>query len=142
MKRWIIRSFFIGVLLLFMLVWTASYFYVVYVEYETRSLWKVESFTGYAKLEWRRYSGGGDFHDVDRGWITSSYRYTSSSATNLHYLFRFDWLITRDHRGIIIPFSYPTLSSAVLLWLAWRRTGPKPKGRAFPVELNEPLRSA
>src|ERR1035437_2090548 len=103
MKRWIIRSFFVGLLLLLVLVWGLSYLYVAYVEYETRSLWKVESFTGYAKLEWRRYSGGGDFHDVDRGWLTSSYRYTSSSATNLHYLFRFDWLITSDHRGIIIP---------------------------------------
>ena len=37
-------------------------------------------------------------------------------------------------KHLAIPFWFPTSLSAAVLWFAWRKTRPKVKGRAFPVE--------
>ena len=35
---------------------------------------------------------------------------------------------------VFVPIWFPTLLSALLLWLVWRKTRPKYNGRGFPVE--------
>ena len=37
----------------------------------------------------------------------------------------------------MVPLYFPTLLSALLLWLVWRKTRPKYNGKGFPVEVGD-----
>jgi hypothetical protein len=128
MKRWIIRTFFIGLLLLFAGGWVGSYKYGWEVGYRNNNTWVLEVNRGRIDLDWW---DSFNIHE-EQGWYgRSAYAQVPINYDHLGFF----WM---NEAGIIwlsIPFWFPTTVSAALLWWVWRKTRPKPVGRAFPVEL-------
>ena len=158
MKRWIIRSFFIGLLLLCVGGWRWSYFFCESLAYQQpRTLNPAEN-------KYVEVSGGNlllmtyvPFSDDATPWpVGWTYYHRHRDRDDVNWEKRFDsWegprflgfhffykasprpAIGNADRGIQVPFWFPTTISAALLWLVWRKTRSKAKGRAFPVEANQ-----
>ena len=144
MKRWIIRSFFIGLLLLCVGGWGLSYVYDDFFGYEYAP-------TG----SWYMQCGGGKFMFVYEDYISTprptGYWFVghqthfrnelyggSKGGRMLGFRVSWEFLPFFSFWHAEIPFWFLSTILAVLLWLAWRWTRPKAQGRAFPVELEEP----
>jgi len=133
MKRWIIRSFFIGLLLLFVGGWILSYKWSWDLSHQGYNFWSVGCVWGTCEINW---------------WGHVQFRPSGFKLDNLspatdylpyyrHHLLGFHLTTELDAIFLAIPFYFPTTICAALLWLAWRKTRPKPEGRAFPVELTK-----
>jgi hypothetical protein len=147
LHRWIIRSFFIGLCVVCVGIWTGSYFQAVNVEYTglERDRWySVECgsliFCNYgfpsAVLHWN------DSVASDT-WIWSHRRARSEFMHNPYFTaeYRFagfsyscDPGVFRSSFQMSIPLYFPTLLGAFLLWFVWRKTGVRSAGGAFPAE--------
>ncbi len=138
-RRWIIRSFFIGLLLLFVGGWIGTYSSNTagfrYVPRSTVSgyfiSWRVHCLRGEIRL--LRYE---HFIQIEpEGW---SFYHDETESRNFvlrRYFGQFHFGFYVGAWQAAIPFWFPTtLSAALLLWV-WLMTRPKVMGRAFPVEL-------
>ena len=133
MKRWIVRSFFIGLLLLSIGGWALSHKYHLLVE--SRSPERIRD-----ALIWR-----GEFRYLSAYWtdvFDHEWRWEFSEDFWRH------WLLTPRPSAlgfrfstdcIIIPLWSPTMMCGVVLVLAWRKSRPKAIGGAFPVEASKPI---
>ena|ERR1035437_4023277 len=141
MKRWIIRSLFVGLLLLFVGGWVESYQYEFGITYVKETSWTLEGKLGRINLKW--YDGNWDFWD--KGWFFGfcpaeeriGFREYILSD-NRHDFLGFVMQGVEGEKWAGIPFWFPTTLSAALLMLVWRQTRPPVKGRAFPVEVAKP----
>src|ERR1039458_140482 len=127
MKRWIIRSFFIGLLLLCVCGWVVSSQRVLQVIYVNTYGWGFGCWRGNINLL-----------RVDRRYVyNENGLYLGSLVVSPVVIFppspsysfagfQFSDGPLKKHIGI--PFWFPTTISAALLWLVWRKTRPKPKG--------------
>lgn len=143
-RRWLIRSLFIALAMTCVLVWVASYWRGVYAHYVGESDYRAECQRGRAVFEylgrskqplyiWRitdfdpsPYVAWPYDRLADYAYFGFSYRH-GRQLTNPPAF---------DPAIVTIPLWFPTLLSSGLLWLAWRKTRPKPRG--FPVEVAAP----
>ena len=144
MKRWIIRSFFIGVLLLCVGQWVASYQYDWSIGYQGRNQWSVECLWGKLHVEW--WDASWTYLVERNGWsVHACPAYVTPDSTFIarfdggHYCLGFLISLERHAMFFNIPLWFPTTISAALLWLVWPLTRPTAKGRAFPVEVEKPI---
>jgi hypothetical protein len=167
-RRWIIRTLFIGLLLVCMVGWGGSYRYHCDLIHHGRNSWNVLLNWGKVNLLW---DGSGDDLYEHAGW-TAAVGPADSSVTYLlfphfetetwvpnpaseeapigdvvllnhseiHALLGFILVTGPKNVSLSIPCYFLTSLSTALLWFAWRRTRPKEKGRAFPVEMGEAKR--
>jgi len=139
--RWLIRSFAIALLTLCLSVWTWSYFRSIYREYCSSfpKAYVVQTHMGGASFHF------GDVHasrsrPLPTGWY---YYYLKvqplpSFPGDIRFL-GFAYCEFNGRSWLIgIPFWFPSLLSAGLLWLVWRLTRPKFTGQGFPVEVTPP----
>ena len=134
--RWIIRSFFVGLLLLFVGGWVGSYKYSPPGYRSISPQWQWNCFGGRIALCWdKRNFRPRDPAEVYRGELPFI---DPKGYELLGFDLRYsDWGKGLRSFYLAIPLWFPTLLSAALLWLVWRKTRPKVKGRAFPVELGK-----
>jgi hypothetical protein len=138
-RRWIIRSFFIGLLVLCVGGWVGSYWFGWGISSSAQEAWVIECESGRMYLAmWNSFGWPGS-HPHDPGsvyFFIADSKYLGSVARRYHHFIGFQSINDLDGgRCIIIPLWFPTAISAALLLFVWRKARPKPKGRAFPVEL-------
>ena len=148
MKRWIIRSFFIGLLLLCVGGWATSYASWWDIEYHdnlpTTFTWAVGSSWGrlwiIRKHDVYSYFGGYLPRELETYMSSVDVPYEIERQFEFlpHYVFGFCFNSDERLHGIAIPYWFPTTLSASLLCWVWRKTRPKAKGGAFPVEVSKP----
>jgi hypothetical protein len=141
-RRWLIRGLALTLLTLCVGAWAGSYFEYEAIDYEgaTRcgftllEAGELQLFFGdyapWAQQGWDVWHGRCD--SKLRAEILSLYKSTQ------YHLLGFAWQPRRPtERGqrVMIPLWFPTLLSALLLWLVWRKTRPAYNGRGFPVEV-------
>jgi len=138
--RWPLRTLTIALLTLCLSLWTGSYFHSFYIAYNP-SLGK----SYFAAT----YTGGVYFvstNGIDTsppGWRFEPNR-KALSFNNAFIVFDKKILGFTYHKRqtriwqLGIPFWFPSLLSATLLWSTWRQTRPKPAAQGFPVEVTQP----
>ena len=143
LKRWAIRSFFIGVFLLCIAGWSSIDFYRFRAEC-TSTIGCVNITTTMGRI-WIVCCEPLTFNEInfyrERSDVYPS-NYPADGIASPHYFLGFAWgRADFPSEGIFVafPFWFPTAISAALLWLVWRKTRSKTKGRAFPVELAKPI---
>ena len=136
MKRWIIRSFFIGLLLLCVSGWVGSYPFSVY--YTAKRCWGV----GWGRTGIAASCNDTRIVDSPQGWSIAPPRmgslfgwWVGESEHQTYDLCGFEVCASQYSYSLIIPFWFPTTISTALLWWVWRKTRLPVKGRAFPVEV-------
>ena len=146
MKRWIIRSFFIGLLLLCVGGWLVSFKVGWVVGYNNvHNHNEYEMVVHWGKIRFSFLDGHHAVAFVPDGWFQDTFPAYPLKGTNADadlYGRKFVGFESGEvgrRQWISIPFWFPTTISAAFLWLVWRKTRPKPKGRAFPVELEKPM---
>ncbi len=155
-KRWLIRSFFIFLLVLFAAGWVHSLRYNAFVSYATDTRYG-DSYWGHYDLYWSGFSSEGalgilwgrdnngdafpggaqglqvsffedrySFHAGSRGMEFAGFSY-ARDIRDSHDTFRQTY--------IAVPHWFLVTASCGMLLLAWRKTRPKPDpSTAFPVE--------
>jgi len=132
--RWLVRIFCGGVAIFFMAGWITSYLFPLqfFINAPKHDYVCVE-FTG-GRISFAHASdvGGGNSwqfdlrkgHEGEWEWLERS-----SKVHFLGFVYYHPSIAEWCHT---IPFWFPTLLSAILVWLAWRKT--RPVRRGFPVE--------
>src|ERR1035437_9628380 len=139
-RRWIIRSFFIGLLLLCVGGWVWSYKYGWIFRYSRHNGGSVRSHWGKIHLTWMDDSWAPfpterwHIYPADAAIDANYIKYIHNGHYS-HHCLGFFITIEADSMFVVIPFWFPTTISAALLWLVWRWTRPRVQGRAFPVEI-------
>jgi hypothetical protein len=139
-RRWLIRSLALTLLTLCVVVWVGSYrWYFV---------WKRDYIRGggycgrdsieinFGQLEISRILEGmaplgtkwGIYQHGPYGPMAFDYSHST------YHFAGFAFTPTDGLQIIMVPFYFPTLLSAALLWLVWRKTKPNYNGKGFPVE--------
>jgi hypothetical protein len=133
-RRWLIRLPFLLALAFFAAVWVISHFgrFSLY-KYSGGHIWELGAVEGLV------FSGESGLYPLldsppriqfVRGW--KARQLFPDPPTLGFYCGR--WPRFSDSFGIAFPLWLPTLLSALLLWLVWRKTRPKLAGNAFPIE--------
>jgi len=153
MKRWIIRSFFIGLLLFFVTLAVVSHNHLFNLQYARPGL--VMGIASRGPVISIDYCSGdiGESHYVGSCRLTTHLEYFQDSVSPEPLFagpdtsFGFHWEC-RDQRpapSLIISIFYVTaphwcfvLVSSAVLFVVWRKTQPRANGGAFPVELANP----
>jgi hypothetical protein len=133
--RWLIRGLTLTLLALCVLAWVGSRWQTVGVRYFVRD------FTYAVELEQGCVSAGHDnyhfllFGQEHDGW--DFFHRPAALPTGFFGGFGFvSWKsFPLSFWRVTVPLWFPTLLSALLLWFVWRKTGAKPIGGAFPVEI-------
>ena len=137
--RWLIRGSAIALLTLCLSLWGWSYFYRFYISYAP-SLGKpylVDTHMGGVAFGFL-FPGAtspGWYFGYDRDAFPLSDIPGNRQFLGFAY---FHWptvSIGVTTRGFCIPFWFPSLLFAGLLWFVWRHTPPKPAAQGFPVEM-------
>jgi hypothetical protein len=141
-RRWLIRGTALTLLALCVVAWAASYLTTVWVEYDSPMWgwsWSLES--GTLRANDVRSLDGKMLQLGAHGWSAGWREANQLMADPPPFLYRLGgfgyWsqsLTEYGHRSVCAPVWLPTLLSAVLLWLIWRKTRPAHSGRGFPVE--------
>ena len=135
MLRWLIRSLFIAFAVICVVVWASSYWRGVDFVFSGNSHNLMGYGHGRAYLLSIKNSAPQPFYWDIRVQNTSGptdWRMENREAD--YAFFGFSFLHRSQWSFITIPLYFPTLLSALLLWLVWRKTRAKPIGGAFPVE--------
>ena len=135
-RRWIIRSFFIGLLLLFAVGWSFSFRYDWQIEYFGKGEWTLGSNWRELRFGYVRLGDSGKFF-----WTCDD----ASPERNGTGIAGVDFSLVKatEHLGVVglqLPVAYwhATCISGLALRLVWRKTRPKVDPRtAFPVELSK-----
>jgi hypothetical protein len=131
-RRWLIRSLSIALLLLFADGWVVSTF--TGFEIAQHATWLVIAAKGNVCF----VATTADVHFDFSACKTNGTRLTYYETLGGHEWAGFRLGHTVDFHTAIgwlgFPFWFPTLLSALLLCLIWRKTRPKCTGKGFPVE--------
>jgi len=147
LRRWVIRSFFIGLVLLIaatIAAWSCSYSHALFLHLpcpEPETVQKEFCIIGGQIIFQSHQRINGCFVDPN----TLSFQlveYDSWAPRFLddptpHDRLWFSTIHKPDESRICIPLWLPILVAAFLLWLFWRKTRPRAVGRAFPVEVKQ-----
>jgi len=137
--RWIVRGFAIALLTLCLSLWVWSYLRYFYASYSpsANKSYSVDTYMGGVRFSshdatWPWSPPGWEF-----GHIRGAYPF---SQTGLRQLMGFGYpgfvVSTSTFWEFSVPFWFPSLLSAGLLWFVWWRTRAAREGRGFPVEIN------
>ena len=140
-QRWLIRGMALTLLTLCVAAWAASCLTTVWVEYDSpRWGWSLSLESGTLRANDVRSLDGKMLQLGAHGWFAGWHEANQLMADPPPFLYRLGgfgyWsrsLAPYGHRSVGAPLWFPTLLSALLLWLAWRKTRPMYNGRGFPV---------
>jgi hypothetical protein len=140
-RRWLIRGLALTLLTLCVVAWAASYWQCVqttvyaagsrvYVtcQVEAGTILIVE-FVG---VPARRWNWSWQRFAVNLKGVQSVYNGIEYHGAGFAY---YPSTATWPETGLMFPLWFPTLLSALLLWLVWRKTRPAYNGQGFPVEV-------
>ena len=137
-RRWLIRSIFVVLCMCMAGVWAVSYAYVggVRIPIESPSVRLNAALGSFYFWAEDHSTGGSDwvFHANDPGLTDALQREYQTSPHLGGFAYRYLSWPDRYLLMVILPLWFPTLLSALLLYLVWRKTRAKPIGGAFPVE--------
>jgi hypothetical protein len=147
--RWIIRSFFIGLLLLCLGSWLSSYLFQETLSYHrehSTRLYRVTLVAGTCAF----YSEVAELHldGFFDGWEHQQSKYDGDNTLWVGHQFQLLGfgvsyeLIYAHSPLLLIPLWFPTAICAALLCFSWRKTRQNGKGCAFPVEQSSKEASA
>jgi hypothetical protein len=147
LRRWIIRGLGIALLTLCVTAWVWSYWWFVEVDYSSGKVSR-DFIVMCGRMRLARQLSGREGWSWDYGrWTSgpmSADQFMSDEYPFMHYHLGGFALSTGlmgppDGKGwkVHIPLFFPTLLSAPLLWLVWRKTRPKYSGKGFPVEVED-----
>ena len=148
-KCWIIRSFFIGVLLVCVVVWVGSYFRSAGIAFNgAHRLAALDADWGEVHItDVASARGGSVLSPFYCGQASPAPVQTWLKYMSYHFL-GFAVMPYHDVRVLgrtfswgeaMFPLWFPALLSGLLLWFVWRMTRPKiPMERAFPLEPANP----
>jgi len=141
--RWLIRGSAIALLTLCLSLWGWSYFhsFLFYCGSLLGKSYEVETYMGGAffgydsfatpssarRFEYHRNAYPWSGYPVDKWFLGFTYYEPPYMSYTPGMCFR-----------IGIPFWFPSLLSAGLLWFVWWQTRPKSAWRGFPVEVTQP----
>jgi hypothetical protein len=136
-RRWLIRGLALALLTLCVVVWVGSYFASLSMSLGPRG-WRIDPWidSGSAGCE--------DMYNPRYGTIEPYWKIRPPDFMSIeqdysdatHHVAGFAYhRFSTGLRRIIFPIWFPTLLSALLLWLVWRKTRPACNGRGFPVEV-------
>jgi hypothetical protein len=138
-RRWLIRALALTLLTLCAVAWVGSYSKMVGYNYAAKNWYSVIWANG--RVSFAVVDAAKPGFNVKPPPKGSSFTIRAPSALYWDYygrLAEYQFVGFVAHRGydsyIIIPLWFPTLLSAALLWLVWRKTRPNYNGRGFPVE--------
>ena len=135
-RRWIIRSIFMLPILLCIVgwEWSATHsFGMLYSHYDyffcCNTYWGCVSAT-YQRFDLTSQPGAWDFaiNSTDHHFLWASANFT-------HQFLGFAYKVEPHLYTLVAPYWFLILVFSGVLWIVWRRTRPKPKGGAFPVEV-------
>ena len=143
--RWFIRSLFLGLLTLCVVAWVGSYFEFAMASHDSmRDFQYVDLHSGLVRYSAR--TGRRNWGEAAIGWHMGHSAVDAKSRAAVWDAYRgspyhvagFAWRsfsepFVGSGWGVVIPLYFPTILSALLLWLASRKTKEKPRG--FPVEM-------
>jgi hypothetical protein len=132
-RRWLIRSLFIILAILCAVAWIGTHWRVADIGYVGKTRIGLELDEGRLGI-----LSTNNFQDTP-GWhlsLTASHDTPWQVVERTAQCHALGFAFTADPSEllVVIPLWFPTLISAFTLWFAWRKTRPKPIGRAFPVE--------
>lgn len=129
--RRIIRSFFLGLLLLCVGVWVGSYIEFICATYQGRDHWALYPVHGVLYLQQQKYT------DFPKGFTV--FHRALGPDERFGPFWGFTWveyfLSTGQCFGA--PLWFPTTLSALAVFVVWRKTAKPKPGRAFPVEMEK-----
>lgn len=136
-KRWSLRCFFLSLLLLCVGGWAISHAHPFSVDNWRPSTggyavhWETGAAGGYIDLLYSHMSGGDEVSDwhLERRLLGFSVE-ADHEATGLAWL------------AVYVPFWFPSILSALALFVVWRKTAKRKLGRPFPVEMAAKERGA
>lgn len=133
-KRWLIRSLFIGLVVLCVVAWVGSLWRSLDIDHSGKTWDEMSVADGRICIQ----EIVPDF-PIMQGWHTT-FRSThwniwkSEDANSQYHLAGFSLHQSVKIWAVTIPLWFPTLLSVGMLWLLWRKTKAKPIGHAFPIE--------
>jgi hypothetical protein len=137
-RRWLIRGLALTLLTLCVVAWVGSYFQRGAVHLHggdhIRMLGLECGAIGYVDDDmeigipyaWQWFHGPNNFQQFRQVYQHTFYHFIG---------FAYDPKKLDLTTIVIIPLWFPTVLSALLLWLVWRKTRPAYNGRGFPVEV-------
>lgn len=144
LRRWIIRSLSLTLVLFVLTAWVASYWDTATLVHYTPMGPDGSGQNGFLVIRTGHISFlregpllSADWHagltsnTFTHWWVPQFLDYYFADAKYRFLGFYFDIGITQF---VSLPLWFPTLLSAGLLWLIWRKTKPNPPGRAFPID--------
>ena len=144
LRRWMIRSLTLTLVLCFLTAWVASYWITaVLVHYVPmgggigqNGLIAIRtgqiSFLREGPLLSTNWQGGLTSNTVTRWWVPQFLDYYFANS-DFRFL-RFHFYHGSKNQFVSIPFWFLTILAGLLLWWAWRNTRGKSATGAFPVE--------
>ncbi len=131
-RRWLIRTFFIGILVVCVVAWVASYRREIIFEYEgTATSLRLACESSYIVFNVFSPPKGGT---LSNGWYFSLWPIHEYVEAR-HWFLGFGFTYQRGGRNdVCVPLWFPVLLSALTLYFVWRKTRPKSAGKAFPIE--------
>jgi hypothetical protein len=131
-RRWLIRGSALTLLTLCAVAWVGSHWMELQISYVGKMWNSIKWVNGDLVLGRTTavaapFSGFRVTHDRFLG------NSDSRSDEEVNFL-GFEYLNLAWGQWFSVPLLYPTLLSALLLWLVWRKTRPAYNGRGFPVE--------
>ena len=134
-KRWLIRSIFMGLLTLCVTAWVGSFCWEIEVYHYGERRVGAGIYWGRVCAFWVEVAGD------DPKWgvvcIPASNLSEGRWSDKDDFFDKFNWcgfcVAGPPLNQATIPFWFPTLLSALLLWFVWRKTKAKPRGS--PVEV-------
>ncbi len=145
MRRWLIRALALALLTLCVGAWVGSYWRLFEVDYSSGKVSR-NLIILCGRIRFARQLSAREGWTCDSEWVWRSDTLKEDDSMRQEYpLTQYHWaglalwtgmVGPPDGKGCLvhIPLWFPTLLSALLLWLVWRKTRPKYNGRGFPVE--------
>ena len=129
--RWLIRSLCIAIVLVCALAWSVSYFRTPYIEYGNPV----------GSLGCGMIDGGLYLVAEERGtpgWNSGFENARTRPDSAPFYFLSFNAGHDAGTYFLRIPCWFLTTFSLLFLWLLWRKTRPRQKPSAFPIDLTPP----
>ena len=131
LRRWLMFGLALMLLSLCLGAWGVSYWREIYASHNGKTY--LDFILNSGRLEIYRGTSQG----TAPGWHFVNAEALSWDRLDQHSKFcwlGFSYSVGIDGSYFTIPFWLPSLLSLLFLWFAWRKTRPKPKGKAFPIE--------
>lgn len=137
-RRWLIRGLALALLMLGLVAWVGSYARAIVIHDVGRTWIRMSVSAG--RMGFRQ---GDTAIALSPGWHADVFRsdidrWMDFDTMAQHHAFGFATYRNTTYktidRAMTVPIWFPTLLSALLLWLLWRRTKPIPKAQGFPIE--------